>query len=488
KIGIVTFITNFTTAVGFLVLASTNITILKEFGIVAGINILATFFVSIILIPSFYSFLPPPKERHLKHLDFMPLDKVLSWLDVVVHKHPYYIFTTTSVIIIVAVFGLTRITSVSYMVDDLPENSDVKKDLTFFENNFSGVMPLEVIIDTGVKKGVQNLRNLRKINEFELFLDSLENISQPVSVVSFVKAARQAFYNQKPAYYALPNSRDQAFILRYLSEEADQDNIATSFVDSTGQKLRMSLKIADIGSNRMDSLVNQVIKPRMDQIFADSKMEVKLTGTTLMFIKGNKFLIRNLIQSMVIAFVIIAIIMAMLFGNFTMIVISLIPNMIPLLITAGIMGYFEIPLKPSTALVFSITFGISVDDSIHFLAKYRQELYANNFFVPIAISKSIRETGASMIYTSIILFFGFVIFGASEFGGTVALGTLTSITLLVAMMTNLTLLPALLIRFDSGKRSGKNHPLIEQYPNFYDEEEDEEINLNRIEVSEDSKK
>ncbi|MEQ9299372.1 MAG: MMPL family transporter [Cyclobacteriaceae bacterium] len=487
KIGIVTFITNFTTAVGFLVLASTNITILKEFGIVAGINILATFFVSIILIPSFYSFLPPPKERHLKHLDFMPLDKVLSWLDVVVHKHPYYIFSTTGTIIIIAAFGLTKITSVSYMVDDLPENSNVKTDLTFFEDNFSGVMPLEVVIDTGVKKGVQNLRNLRKINEFELFLDSLENISQPVSVVSFVKAARQAFYNQKPAYYELPNSRDQAFILRYLSEDADQDNIATSFVDSTGQKLRMSLKIADIGSNRMDSLINEVIKPRMDEIFADSKMEVRLTGTTLMFIKGNKFLIRNLIQSMAIAFVIIAIIMAMLFGNFTMIVISLIPNMIPLLITAGIMGYFNIPLKPSTALVFSITFGISVDDSIHFLAKYRQELYANNFFVPIAISKSIRETGASMIYTSIILFFGFVIFGASEFGGTVALGTLTSITLLVAMTTNLTLLPALLIRFDSGKRSGKNHPLIEQYAD-YDEEEDEEIDLERIKVSEDSKK
>ncbi len=488
KIGIVTFITNFTTAVGFLVLASTNITILKEFGIVAGLNILATFFVSIILIPSFYSFLPPPKERHLKHLSFMPLDKVLSWLDIVVHKHPYYIFTTTTVIVVVAALGLTRIVSVSYMVDDLPENSDVKKDLAFFENNFAGVMPLEVIIDTGVKKGVQNLRNLRKINEFEMFLDSLEYISQPVSVVSFVKAARQAFYNQKSSYYALPNSRDQAFILRYLSEDADQDNISTSFVDSTGQKLRMSLKIADIGSNKMDSLVNQVIKPRMNEIFADSKMDVSLTGTTLMFIKGNKFLIRNLIQSMVIAFVIIAIIMAILFRNFTMIVISLIPNMIPLLLTAGIMGYFGIPLKPSTALVFSITFGISVDDSIHFLAKYRQELFSNNFFVPIAISRSIRETGASMIYTSIILFFGFVIFAASEFGGTVALGTLTSITLLVAMMTNLTLLPALLYKFDSGKRSASNHPLIEQYPEFYDEEEDEEINVDLIEVSDETKK
>ncbi len=489
KIGIVTFITNFTTAVGFLVLASTNITILKEFGIVAGLNILATFFVSIILIPSFYSFLAPPKARHLKHLDFMPLDKVLTYLDIIVHKHPYYIFSTTIVIVVVAAFGLSKMKAVSYMVDDLPENSPVIKDLKFFERNFAGIMPLEVVIDTNTKKGVQNLRNLRKINEFEMFLDSLSNISQPVSVVSFIKAARQAFYNQNPAYYQLPNSRDQAFILRYLSEETDQENIATSFVDSTGQKLRMSLKIADIGSNKMDSLVNQVIKPRMEEIFAEDKMDVTLTGTTLMFIKGNKFLIRNLIQSMIIAFVIIAIIMAILFGNFKMIVISLIPNMIPLLITAGLMGYFGIPLKPSTALVFSITFGISVDDSIHFLAKYRQELFANKFFVPLAISKSLRETGASMIYTSIILFFGFVIFAASDFGGTVALGTLTSVTLLVAMITNLVLLPAMLIKFDSGKRNVKRHPLIEQYSeDDYDEDEDEEIDIEKIKVSKDSKK
>jgi predicted RND superfamily exporter protein len=463
KIGIVTFITNFTTAVGFLVLTSTDITILKEFGIVAGINILVTFILSIILIPTFYSFLPPPKARHLKHLDFIPLDKVLSGLDVIVHKHPYTIFITSIVIVVISIGGLLKIEAVSYMVDDLPENSHVKEDLAFFESNFAGVMPLEIVVDTGVKKGVQNLRNLRKINEFEMFLDSLSYISQPVSVVSFIKASRQAFYNQNPAYYELPNTRDQAFILRYLSEDADNANIATSFVDSTGQKLRMSLKIADIGSNKMDSLVNKVIKPRMNEIFADSKMDVQLTGTTLMFIKGNKFLIDNLIQSMIIAFIIIAIIMAMLFRNFTMIIISLIPNIIPLLVTAGLMGYFGIPLKPSTALVFSITFGISVDDSIHFLAKYRQELISNQFFVPIAISKSLRETGASMIYTSIILFFGFVIFGASEFGGTVALGVLTSITLLVAMITNLTLLPAMLIKFDSGKRSLESNVIMDSY-------------------------
>lgn len=463
KIGVVTFITNLTTAVGFFVLVSTQINILVEFGIVAGINIMATFVVSIILIPGVFSLYKPPTQKHLKHLDFKLLDKVIQSIDYAVHELRPAIFALTIAIVIVSVYGLSKIEAVSFMVDDIPEKSPIKKDLAFFEENFSGIMPLEVIIDTGAKKGVQNLKNLRKIDEFESFLSSMDYISQPVSVVSFAKAARQAFYNQNVGFYSLPTNRDMAFIMRYLSE-GETAELSESFIDSTGQFLRVSLKIADIGSNKLDSLVNQVVAPKIDSIFSDTNMEVNLTGTTLMFIKGNKFLIQNLLTSMVIAFVIIAIIMGFLFRNLKMIIISVIPNMIPLLITAGIMGYFGIHLKPSTALIFSIAFGISVDDSIHFLAKYRQELFANKFDVSKAISKSIRETGSSMIYTSIILFFGFIIFVLSEFGGTIALGKLTSITLLIAMLTNVIVLPALILQFDSGKRDLSKHPLIDSVP------------------------
>ncbi|MEM9339870.1 MAG: MMPL family transporter [Bacteroidota bacterium] len=464
KIGVVTFITNITTAVGFFVLISTQINVLVEFGIVAGINILATFIVSIILIPGVFSLYKPPSQKHLKHLKFKLLDMVIGGLDYAVHRIRPVIFIVTIGVIIVSAFGLTKIKAVSYMVDDIPENSPLKSDLLFFEKNFSGIMPLELIIDTGTKKGVQNLRNLKKIDQLEQFLSSIDYISQPVSVVSFAKAARQAFYNQNPAFYSLPNNRDLGFIMKYLDGEEENQDFSRSFVDSTGQIIRVSLKIADIGSNRMDSLVSQIISPKIDSLFADSKMDVNLTGTTLMFIKGNQFLIKNLLTSMVIAFIIIAIIMAILFRNVKMIIISLIPNMIPLLITAGIMGYFGIPLKPSTALIFSIAFGISIDDSIHFLAKYRQELFANKFNVSGAVSRSLRETGSSMIYTSIILFFGFIIFILSEFGGTIALGKLTSITLLFAMLTNVVVLPALLLQFDTGRRNKKVHPLIESVP------------------------
>lgn len=469
NIGIVTFITNFTTAIGFLVLIVTDVTILKEFGVVAGINIMATFVVSIILIPAIYSYLAPPSLRHLRHLEFKTLNWVLATFNHIVHRYRAAIFSFTILLFVVASYGVSRIESVAYMVDDLPAKSQLKLDLDFFEENFSGIMPLEMVIDTGKKKGVQNLRNLRSINEFETFLDSIEFISRPISVVDFVKAARQAYYNDNPAYYAIPNSRDAGFILRYLKIDQDQKDLTRSFIDSTGKVMRISLRIADIGSTKMDSLINDVIRPRSAEIFEKSKLDLTITGSTLMFIKGNKFLIQNLIQSMVIAFVVISIIMALLFRNFKMIIISLVPNIIPLLITAGLMGYFGIPLKPSTALTFSIAFGISVDYSIHFLAKYRQELFTNEFIVATAISNSIKETGASMIYTSIILFFGFVIFVLSEFGGTVALGKLTSITLLLAMLTNLAVLPALLLQFDNGKRNKNVHPLIEQFSDKKDD-------------------
>lgn len=482
KIGLVTLITNFTTAIGFLVLVSTDITILKEFGLVAGINILATFIVSMVLIPGVLAYLPPPKQEQLKHLEFPLVGKFLTLLDLLVHRHRYRVFVVTAIIVGFSIFGVTKLYTIAYMVDDIPEKSQLKQDLYFFEENFAGVMPLEIIIDFGEPRSTINSRNLRKVERLERALSPLENVSQPISIVSFAKAVRQAFYNGNSRYYGLPSPSDRNVILSYLANQQSKTDFLSSFVDSTGQVMRVSLKVADIGSHKMDSLITQVIQPEIDKVFGDD-VDTAVTGSTLLFVKGNQFLIENLRQSLLLAFGIIAIIMGILFANVRMIIISLIPNFIPLIMTAGIMGYFGIPLKPSTVLIFSIAFGISVDDSIHFLAKYRQELFAKKFFVPVAISNSIRETGSSMLYTSIILFFGFVIFIFSSFGGTVALGLLTSITLFFAMVTNLTLLPALLMVFDSGKRRKNFHPLIEHYE-FYIEDEDEEIDTDNLLIKE----
>ncbi|MFT6971545.1 MAG: putative RND superfamily exporter protein [Roseivirga sp.] len=480
KIGLVTLITNCTTAIGFLVLITTNIKLLTEFGLVAGLNILATFIVSMVLIPGIFSYLPPPKPAQLKHLEFKFMGKFLTLLDLLVHRHRYRVFIGAAIVVGFSFFGISKLYSVAYMVDDIPEESQLKQDLYFFQDNFSGVLPLEIVIDFGKPRSSLNARNLRKVERLENGLDSIEFVSQPVSIVSFAKAVRQAYYNGDPKRYSLPSPSDRNAILSYLSNQDDQEGLLNSFVDTTGQIMRVSLKTWDLGSVKMDSLITNVIEPRINEVFGDdTDVKTSVTGSTLLFVKGNKFLVENLQLSLLLAFIIIAVIMGILFANVRMIIISLIPNFIPLLLTAGIMGYLGIPLKPSTALIFSIAFGISVDDSIHFLAKYRQELFANNFFVPIAISKSIKETGASMLYTSIVLFFGFVIFVFSDFGGTVALGLLTSLTLMFAMITNLTVLPALLMVFDSGKRPQGRHPLIEHYE-FYIEDEDEEINTQNL--------
>ena len=511
KMGTATLITNVTTAIGFLVLMFTNVPMLEEFGLVAGVNILATFVVSIILIPSVFSYLPAPSDRQLRHLRFKAIDRVLTGLDLLVHRHRYRVLAGASFIALLFLIGFVRLESVSYLVDDVPEDSQLKQDLAFFEDNFAGIMPLEIVIDTHKKRSVSRLSTLQKVEEFEQFLVEQPSISQPVSVVGLVKAARQAFYNNDPEFYALPTRRDQGFILRYLknsgmagglsgdttalsaeaSAQQSPANMLSSFADSSGQQLRISLKVADVGSQQIQQLIQETIEPKAAELFADSDTEVAITGTSLLFAKGNAFLIRNLLSSLFIAFCLIAAIMALLFGSVRMILISLIPNLIPLIVTAGIMGLVGIHLKPSTAIIFSIVFGISVDDSIHFLAKYRQELKSNRFFVPVAISKSLRETGTSMIYTSIILLFGFIIFAGSSFGGTQNLGILTSLTLFVAMLTNLTVLPSLLMIFDNGKkmvvrqqkaRFSSVIPLIEHYDEFYQEDDDEEIDVSKLEL------
>jgi predicted RND superfamily exporter protein len=488
KMGLATFLTNLTVAIGFLTLLATDIIILREFGIVAGINIMALFFVSLVMIPSIFSWLPVPTERHLRHLNFKFMDKFLRGIDLLVHRQRIAIYVGAMALTIVSLYGMMQLRSVSFMVDDVPEESAIKKDMKFFEANFSGIMPLEMVIEFKTKKRrpILDPDNLKKIEEFENYLDSLPHVSEPLSLISFVKASKQAFYNNNPERYSLPNRSEAGFILKYMKGQSDNSGLFKSFVDSTFSKLRISCQIADIGSIKLDSLVNYSIEPKMKSIFVSEgkdTINTSITGSTKIFIKGNKFLIANLQESLVLAFILITISMAALFANLRMIIISLVPNLLALMITAGLMGYLDIPLKASTALIFSITFGISVDNSIRFLAKYRQEIRSNNYFIPLAVTDSIMETGKSIMYTSVVLFAGFIIFAFSDFGGTIALGVLTSTTLVISMFTNLILLPALIMTFDKPKKQKGEHLLIDELdPNFRSEHEDEEIDLSKIKI------
>jgi len=494
KMGLATFLTNLTVAIGFLTLLSTDITILREFGIVAGINIIGLFIVSLIMIPGILSWMPEPTPKHLRHMDFKILGGFVKFVDLIVSRHRMFIYSVTVIFTVLAIFGMSRLYSVSFMVDDIPEESAVKKDLKFVEENFTGIMPMEIEVDlqTKRKRPLQNLKIAKTIESFENSLDSITVTSRPISILSFIKASRQAFYNNNPQWYGLPTSDIEAKnVLGYLKGQSDNSGLFNSFVDSTYSKMRISMQMADIGSVKMDSMVHNIIEPKAAVLVTELKktlksesdtVKVTVTGSSKIFIKGNKFLIENLTESLILACILITLSMAILFANVRMILISLIPNLIALMITAGLMGYFNIPLKASTALIFSITFGISVDNSIRFLAKYRQELLSSSFFVPRAVSESILETGKSIIYTSVVLFAGFIIFAFSDFGGTVALGLLTSTTLLISMFTNLILLPALILTFDKPKKSKEHLPIDDFDSSFIGEQEDEEIDLSKIRI------
>lgn len=445
KIGVVTFMTNATTAIGFLVLALTDSPVLKEFGLVAGINIVATFVVSILLLPVLFSYLPEPSAKHTNYLDAKLMNKILDAIDRWVLYKRKWVFGITAILVCVAGYGMTRLKAESFIVDDLPHNHDVYTDLLFFEENFNGVMPFEVIIDGGKDNAVNDLDLLTRISAFEDTLKNEAYLSPTLSIVSLIKFTKQAYYNGNPSRYDLPSRRERPFLVSYLNNSDGTDQVVNNLVDSSQRIIRVSAMMADVGTIKVYNMINR-LKEAGDEIFK-SDFDFKFTGVSLVFMKNNSYLIKSLIYSLILAFVLISFLMGMLFKNIKMIAISLLPNFIPLLVTAGMMGYLGIPLKPSTVLVFSIAFGISIDDALHFLAKYRQELKNHSWNIKKTISISLLETGRSMIYTSIVLFCGFSIFMFSDFGGTQALGLLTSTTLLIAMLTNIVLLPSLIIAF-----------------------------------------
>ena len=461
KIGNATLMTNATTASGFATFIITQSKLLKEFGTVASLSILAIFILCLLIIPIVYSFMPMPKDKHLEHLNKRWINTFVNWIERMVKHRRITIYVTSLILLVTSIIGIYQIKISGSLIEDMPQKAEFFKDIRFFEKEFNGIMPLEIMIDTKRKKGVMKLATLKRMNELEELIVETPELSKPISVVSLVKYSKQAYYNGNPKYYQLPTSQENSFILSYAKNTSSDVNLLKNFVDSTGQYARITTFMKDIGIDKMER-IEENLKSKIGKVFPKDKYKVTLTGKAYLFQKGTKYLVNNLILSLSLAIVLISIFMAYMFRSFRMIIISLIPNLIPLLITAGLMGYLGVPLKPSTILVFSIAFGISVDDTIHFLAKYRQELQANHWKIRKSVYAALRETGVSMFYTSIILFFGFSVFIISNFGGTVALGALVSVTLLFAMMANLLLLPSLLLSLE---RSIANKEVLKE-PSF----------------------
>ena len=447
KIGNATLMTNLTTASGFATFILTDSKVLKEFGTVASINIMAIFILSLLIIPIVYSFMNLPNKKHLKHLKNNSIKKFVKWMEDKVRYKRINVYIISILSLIFGIIGIYQINISGSIIEDMPKKSSFFKDILFFDKEFNGIVPIEVIIDTKRKGGANRLSTLKRIDKLEKYIEEVPELSPALSTAGGMKFIKQAYYNGNPNYFRLPTSRENSFIARYLKNLNDSGDLINNYVDSTAQFSRVTTFMKDIKTERIEEIEIDLLK-EIDKIFPKDRYNVKLTGKPLLYLKGTYYLIRNLIISLSLAIFLIAIFMAYMFRSFKMIVISLIPNLLPLIITAGVMGFTGIPLKPSTILVFSIAFGISVDDTIHFLAKYRQELMERNWKIKSAVYNSLRETAISMFYTSIVLFFGFAVFMSSNFGGTVALGGLVSVTLLFAMLANLILLPSLLISLE----------------------------------------
>lgn len=451
RMGIVTLFTNLTAAIGFGVFYFTNSAILKQFGVVAGVNIMLIFLISFIFLPSVLSYLPPPKTKHTSYLDNRMFRAVLGFLNTLVFRFRPAVYLITVLMVGGAILGMMRLRPVGYIVDDIPKSDKLYTDLKFFEHHFKGVMPLEIAIDTKKKNGVVSLQTLSKLDELGAVIAAQPECARPLSVAEGIKFAKQAYYGGDSLNYAVPNQFDIGFLAPYLRMKGGGDGsnstftrLVSSFMDSTRQVARMSVNMADIGSVALPRLIDS-LRPKVNEIFDTAQYKVTFTGTSIIFLEGSRFIINGLMESILLAFVLIVFCMLYLFRSWRMLIISLVPNVIPLLVTAGVMGWLNIAIKPSTVLVFSIALGIAIDVTIRFLVNFKQELPQHNFDISATVKQTINETGLSIIYTSLILFAGFMIFSFSEFQGTKALGWLTSLTLVMAMITNLTILPAMLL-------------------------------------------
>lgn len=461
RMGIVTLFTNLTAAIGFGVFFFTKSKILKEFGLVAGLNIMGLFLISLVFLPALFSYLPPPKSKHTNYLESGWLNRILNILTNWVFNNRKIIYVASLAVTIVSLMGVARLKTVGYVVDDLPKKDKIYTDLKFFEQHFHGVMPLEIVIDTRRKNGAVSLPVMQKIDQLGVALSEYKELGHPLSFVDGVKFARQAYYDGDSSSYGVPNMMDGAFIQPYLRAKPGNNaangggdmfaKLLTTFMDSTKQKTRISINMEDVGSVKLPLLLDS-IRPKTYALFDTGKYTVTFTGSSIIFLEGSKFIINSLRDSLVLAFIMIFGCMVVLFYSWRILVISFAVNIIPLLATAGIMGWMNIPIKPSTVLVFSVALGITIDVTIRFLVSYKHELKQYKDDVSNTVRHTIFDTGLSIIYTSLILIAGFGVFALSNFDGTKSLGFLTSLTLLLAMITNLTLQPAMLLWLNKAGR------------------------------------
>ena len=449
NVGIANFLINFTTAVGFGTFYFTKIQVLEQFGLLAFITINIIFIINIIGMPVLYSFISAPSDKQVNHLNNRNVGFFLDWIKFMVFNRRRRIYFFFLAITLLSAVFILRLRPLAFVVDDIPHNSKIYKDLGYFQDNFHGVLPYEIVIKAVDEGDIMNPVILEKVNRLQKALKRFPELSKPMSLIEVLSYANQVVNDNNPDFYRLPNAINLADIAARMPEEKikKSSNFMHGLIDSSHSKLRVSYQIKDVGSDKF-GIINQQIQGILEHHFPSQEYSTEITGTSPIFLKGVSYLLGSLRSATFWSLIIISLTMGFLFPSFRMVIIAIVPNIIPLLVTAGAMGYFDIPLKPSTILIFSIAFGITVDATIHFIICFRRELVKMNRSVREAIDHTIMEVGLSMLYSMVAICAGFLIFIFSDFQGTQAMGYLTGLTLFMGMTANLLLLPCFILSFE----------------------------------------
>ncbi len=442
KIGAAILLTSLTTAVGFLALVSTNITMIREFGGMVAVGVILAFLVSITFIPAMLMILKTPKKSSFEKMTKGFRHRLLEKVVVINNRHYKVIVVSSFFMVALFIFYAMKVDQHSSLMEDLTKVNQLYDDMTFMEKQMGSVLPFEVIVsvrDNGqlVEGGIKNPKILKAIETLQKKLDSIPEIGKILSVIDYLSEMNMAFHEGDKAFRTIPASRE--LVAQYMFLHEEEFEALTNF-DYSGT--RLAGRIEDIDSRRAEEIIDEVMLWCQENL--EENLDVKLTGTTLMALRINQYLVKNLVVSFLIAFGVIFISMGFLFRSIKLASLSMLPNFIPLLLMASVMGFFHIKLRPTTAMTFAIAFGIAVDDTIHYLVRFRQELFAHGGKFREANEWTLLTTGKAIISTSIILSAGFLIMVTSNFLPSRDFGFLSAVTMLGALLGDLFLLPAML--------------------------------------------
>lgn len=447
EVGAATFLTSLTTAIGFFTLMSSGVTPIMDFGIYTGIGVFIAFGLAFSMLPALMVLVKTPKIAQKRGQDKLfwnrQLHRAFRWT----LRNRKGIAVGSLLVLGLSAWGISKIRMNNFLLEDLSDDDYLKKEWTFFDDRYGGVRPFEMSIS--MKDSTQSLldyENLLMIDSMERWLQREMSMSTVVSPVALLKGVNRMMKGGGNQHFSLPEENElYAGKFRRQWEKILASSKGKPLITADLDTMRLTSRMPDFGSEYIREK-QEAFDQFMIDYGAAEVFDYRVTGTAYLIDVNNAYLARNMLTGLLIAFGVIALIVAFLFRSFKMIVISLIPNMLPLIVVAGVMGFLDINLKVSTSIIFTIIFGIAVDDTIHFLSKLRIESRKGKTML-YAMKRTYLSTGKAIVVTSIILCAGFLTLVFSDFMGTFYTGFLIGLALFLAVIADLVLLPLLLMIF-----------------------------------------